>query len=706
LAFQNAGGGGGIGGQGPEDENQLPPGNHPPPLGNLPQASLGPIARAIWAKVPAENRHQHAGQEMVSYTATLESGAANPESLALAVATTSVEPMCFLTSRENSPTTQPRVQLITTVGIYVVALGSVDELHGHSFAFVGEQSDDQLPSTFLEPATNMVQAVALQNVTVPSQAVVDTHYAQENPSALMPSTTAGVVKSVARIGMVPRVWAPYLIQGGSPKETLDKIELLVAESPAEHRPAFESIQVWARYACVARSATIPGARQPAVAVAWRDFPRDAGYNAWAKARFSNVFGIRSDTPNPPAGGAPAPAMDTSHLAEAIITGMRGASEAERDKKEKFADHERMAILAACGLNPDQWDQVPPIYDKITKDGRTKAAVRAAMEAEYRETTLSPEIPSSVFLSTQLVSDVKDVNFGWQQNQAYASCHRGVSPFAVPHTSIESHSALRDLEEDAERATTTTLADVRAARTGPPACPNGYYSFLQMLGAYIKLLIMMFGAHCGHLAHVLRIHQIFHSGAAMYQRVSSVQVAHVLWSVFIDARTYFSTPHDIMGNPPESRLKYIVGLMEAGSLPTPMGTPLLSMFGNGDGPPNPLTTGGQTGAQQGGGTQTPANSGPPWMNHEVDPKIAAATAEAHRCSPTVNFRMVAMATSPPRPQLSTMQLCRGGCFDYHFFGRCDAKNCSWKHNGRVNDTKVEAVLVKMKPALAQFVSANS
>ena len=123
---------------------------------------------------------------------------------------------------------------------------------------------------------------------------------------------------------------------------------------------------------------------------------------------------------------------------------------------------------------------------------------------------------------------------------------------------------------------------------------------------------------------------------MYQSVTSVQVAHFWWSIFIDARTYFSTPHDMMGNPPESRLTYIVGLMEAGSLPTPMGTPLLSMVGYGQDPPNPLGVGSQNGSSP---QAAPAGAGPPWTNAGIDPRITAATAEAFRCASTVHFRVV-------------------------------------------------------------------
>jgi hypothetical protein len=121
-----------------EEIHRFPKATPPLPLAVLPPASPGPIARAIWAKAPEMDRQQHAGREMANYITMLDSGAANPESLALAIATASIEPMCFLTARENGPNATPKVQLITSVGIYVVALGgSTNELHGHSFGICG-----------------------------------------------------------------------------------------------------------------------------------------------------------------------------------------------------------------------------------------------------------------------------------------------------------------------------------------------------------------------------------------------------------------------------------------------------------------------------------------------------------------------------------------------------------------------------------------
>jgi hypothetical protein len=62
--------------------------------------------------------------------------------------------------------------------------------------------------------------------------------------------------------------------------------------------------------------------------------------------------------------------------------------------------------------------------------------------------------------------------------------------------------------------------------------------------------------------------------------------------------------------------------------------------------------------------------------------------------------------PPRPQLSNMELYRGGCFDYLFFGKCNASRCTYKNDGQVSEAKVYGVIAKMRLALAQFVSANN
>jgi hypothetical protein len=181
-----------------------------------------------------------------------------------------------------------------------------------------------------------------------------------------------------------------------------------------------------------------------------------------------------------------------------------------------------------------------------------------MELEYRSTTMLSEFPSSVFLSTQLVSDVEDLRFGWQGSSSLESCHRGISPFSMPSSSIEVHQWLRALEEDAELATMTTLVDVRAKRARPPPCPSDYYSLLQMLCAYIKLLMMLFGrSACKHMMNVTTIYFLIQERMTVFQAMNKNQVAHLLWAIFVlDAQDYFNAAHDIMGTP-----RLLVGLAD-------------------------------------------------------------------------------------------------------------------------------------------------
>jgi hypothetical protein len=58
--------------------------------------------------------------------------------------------------------------------------------------------------------------------------------------------------------------------------------------------------------------------------------------------------------------------------------------------------------------------------------------------------------------------------------------------------------------------------------------------LQMMCAYIKLLMMLFGARCNHLAQVSTVYFIVKKRVAMFQLMTKEQVAHLLWSIFIDA----------------------------------------------------------------------------------------------------------------------------------------------------------------------------
>jgi hypothetical protein len=66
----------------------------------------------------------------------------------------------------------------------------------------------------------------------------------------------------------------------------------------------------------------------------------------------------------------------------------------------------------------------------------------------------------------------------------------------------------------------------------------------------------------------------------------------------------------------------------------------------------------------------------------------------------------MAVAPlPKLWIATMQLKRAGCFNCLFFGKCTALGCSFKHDSKVDESKTDGAIKKMRPGLAKFVEIN-
>ena len=58
--------------------------------------------------------------------------------------------------------------------------------------------------------------------------MIDAHYAQAQAPVVLPSNTGGEDIELMDVCMIPLMWTPYFIGGGTPKVALDKIELMVA----------------------------------------------------------------------------------------------------------------------------------------------------------------------------------------------------------------------------------------------------------------------------------------------------------------------------------------------------------------------------------------------------------------------------------------------------------------------------------------------
>ena len=116
------------------------------------------------------------------------------------------------------------------------------------------------------------------------------------------------------------------------------------------------------------------------------------------------------------------------------------------------------------------------------------------------------------VSAELSRDMKDLKFGWGNENTYDTCHRGISPFAVLQVSMEQQNKRCKVQERAERATHLSTADGRSLE----ADPGSNYNMLSLIWRYICMLTVLFGADSGHFIEVQGVFQVFADKSAVYR----------------------------------------------------------------------------------------------------------------------------------------------------------------------------------------------
>ncbi len=220
-------------------------------------------------------------------------------------------------------------------------------------------------------------------------------------------------------------------------------------------------------------------------------------------------------------------------------GWRPPYEARETKVFSSLEHE--LIRLACGLDPANYDAGrPPIYAVFLADEvRSMVKVQAILQ-KFLAPAPNDWDPISVYASQELVRDMKNLKFGWGNENAHdTSCHRGISPFNILQVSTDQQTKCRKNQERSDRATYLSTDDVRALEAKPGCCPASYHWMLNLLKRYIRLLMVLFGVSCSHLTEVQGVYQVHAEKIAIYETISAELIAETLWRVFVDARECFS-----------------------------------------------------------------------------------------------------------------------------------------------------------------------
>ena len=601
----------------------------------------------------------------------------------------------------------PTVSLVSNFARYSAGLGASRALSGRIFGFMGETIEEQMPALVILPAgADMLTAgLVLEESPVPTREQLLAHYGVPSPSTLMPGLgAAGETQEIPRMVALPTPWVPYFMAPMSPMRAWETITELIATLNTDvMRDSAEYLSSWCAAACIRNG---PGVNQRRLSQLDIPFESptapDRKITAWAKRRIAQF--ISADplaAPVAPVAGLPDPA--------AWFAGM-GAN-ATGSATKQFSEIEHMKIRALTSLTELQYDTMrPPIYSMMLNEGRTMVKVDGILH-QLLAPDPDADVPVHVFVSQDMVRDVKDLRFGWNGDLSFETCHRGISPFAVVSVSQESASRRKRAQERALRATHLTPSDIEGLETAPGVCPHGYDGLLRLLAAYLLFIVVLGGRSSNHYLEVIAIRRALCKQLAIYEKMTPADVAEIVWAIFMDARSFYS---DGSVDPlPVSNLMMLRMYLNTGSIKKSLNCPVDRLLGVDRGPASlisgsagSLSSGmsslsGGSGLSSAGSAQSKVNG-----HHHAD--LKRATADLIRRHPDVRFIQV-MDSLPSRLTYPEIKVGgAGSCLDMHYLGRCKNAGCHYKHGvvGAVAAVRAAAVLPRVKQAVAAYLAAQS
>jgi hypothetical protein len=138
------------------------------------------------------------------------------------------------------------------------------------------------------------------------------------------------------------------------------------------------------------------------------------------------------------------------------------------------------------------------------EGGTAEALGRILRRCLKSILLSPH-KTNIYTTLQLIATVKGMNFSANCNWMHAGCTKGITPFATPWRLFE------EMNEDAAKelyfvaSTVKLLVDIRKHVAGTKVeLPTTFVGLIRVLNNYSRLVEILFGAECDHLAQVLAI----------------------------------------------------------------------------------------------------------------------------------------------------------------------------------------------------------
>jgi hypothetical protein len=600
------------------------------------------------------------------------------------------------------------VTVVHSAGRFSGGLGRQLLSHNRIFGLIGEKVGGELPPMVMAPALGIAPWLHIMEVALPTDAQLAALGASGDRTIELPEFdfedgTDDPVEAAAvqKMCYMPQEWAAYFLEPVSPWQSLQTIKSLIATLPAQQQQQFDYLLAWGKAACVRRGGAAEGS---VLRARWQNPHPERRVVAWMQrhTRLTNALPMEG-----PIAGVASASLDPQQCFDKAMETVAALKAAPENKKYSVSELQR--LRAACSLTVGEMStSLPPFHERLLAEGRTKRGSEAVLAQMLRPD--DSDDPGLIYVSPDLVSDIKDCKFGLGWDTSYRHCHRGLSPFSVPHMSLKHQQERQVVTDRLSKASSTTTDDVERAESSPSPAPRDYHGLLQLLSNYIRLLKAVVGLRSRHTTEVVSIRSTLRRRMDLFIGIGPKEIVYLVWAIFLDAREFFAQQIEDTDALPESSLRYTTSFLGVGRIATDLlGVPLnqfliASLPAPGGGFGNGGEGGGSRGERPRGDSMfRPASHIPQTQN--IPDEISTITSPLLVKYPKVNMSEVMAFSDLKYEDIRVGN--KGACLNLNLLGVCHDSGCQYRHTqGKPTAGRIAAVSQKLGPAIDKFMADDA
>jgi hypothetical protein len=244
---------------------------------------------------------------------------------------------------------------------------------------------------------------------------------------------------------------------------------------------------------------------------------------------------------------------TFHTATAQALAAKGG-----DKDSKITAAKRRILQACTGITHVDVFSVPLVYWDLDAEGGSSDALGRILRRCLKPILHSPH-KTNIHITPQLVTTVKSFSFLSNGDKTYVGGTKGITIFVGPRRTADAIN--KDLAKNKyfEAATRKLVSDIwKHVTSAKVELPTSLQGVVRVLNNYCRLLDVLFGPNCPHLANVILIRDALKAHESEHKsRLSSVLILQLMWQIHHDARQFFiacegwddgeQLPHSTLGN---------------------------------------------------------------------------------------------------------------------------------------------------------------